>query len=257
MIFLFCKLVVYGCCGINQLKIIQQVIFVGVVDYWVDWLNGKGIVVEKIECFGIICVVFKYFCGILYELVESLVDSCLLIVNEVQGVFVVYGIKGIYGVVIVVFDCIFMDDFFFIGLLMKKEVDNYEGLMFLVLNVSGLSSMVEILYEVNGLQGIWMFVGGMIYYLVFNMLNEENQFKFKVYIEGFGFIDVFDQKDCNYFKFCYVCLLGGVLFEIVWLVEGGWVFDEFVDQIGMMLVFLLWFEDCKQELIVGFEFVNF
>lgn len=255
--FPFRKPAVYGRRGTNQSKIIQQAIPVGAADYWVDRLNGKGIDAQKIERFGLTRVALKHPCGIPHELVESPADSRPPIVNPAQGVSAEHGIKGIYGAAIAVFDRTSMDDFLSIGLSMKKEADNHEGLMFSVPNASGPSSMVEILHESTGPQGTWTLAGGTIHHLALNTLNEENQLKLKAHIEGLGFTDVSDQKDRNYFKSCYVRSPGGALFEIAWSVEGGWALDEPADQIGTTLVFPPWFEDRKQELIAGLEPANF
>lgn len=255
--FPFRKPAVFGKRGTNQSKIILQAIPVGSAEYWLDRLNGHGVVAEKISRFGITRVAFKHPCGIPHELVESPADNRPSIVNEAQGVAAEHGIKGIYGAAIAVFDRTAMDDFLAVGLSMTKEADSDEGLMFSVPNASGPNSMVEVLHEATGPQGTWTLAGGTIHHLALNTGNEENQLKLKAHIEGLGFTDVSDQKDRNYFKSCYVRSPGGALFEIAWTVEGGWALDEPADKIGTTLVFPPWFEDRRQELIAGLEPANF
>jgi glyoxalase family protein len=143
--FPFKKPGIYGKRGTNQSKIIQLSIPVGAADFWVNRLNGRGIRATRITRFGITRVALAHPCGIEHELVESPVDMRPPITSEVNGVGADHGIRGIYGAAVAVFDRTSMDDFLVVGMGMKKEADNDEGLMFSVPNNDGPSSMVEVL----------------------------------------------------------------------------------------------------------------
>lgn len=202
-------------------------------------------------------VALAHPCGVEHGLAESPADNRTPIANEAQGVGPVYGIRGINGAAVAVFDRTSMDDFLTVAMGMKKEADSDKGLMFSVPNDGGPSSIVEVLHQPTGPQGTWTLSAGTIHHLALNTGNEEHQFKLKAHLEGLGFIDVSDQKDRNYFKSCYVRSPGGALFEFAWSVEGGWAKDEPADAIGSTLVFPPWFEDRREELIAGLEPVTF
>ena len=255
--FPFRKLGVYGRRGANQTKIIQAAIPVGAADFWVNHLNGRGILAHKTSRFGITRVALQHPCGIPFELVENPGDTRESITNDKQGIGAEHGIKGIYGVAISVADRSAMDDFFTIAIPMKKIADSHEGLAFAVPENNGLTSIVEVLHEPDRPQGTWTLSGGTIHHVALNTINEENQLKLRAHIEGIGFTDISEQKDRNYFKSCYVRSPGGAMFEIAWTVPEGWAKDEAPGSIGKTLVFPPWFEDRRAEMVAGLEPANF
>ena len=255
--FPFRKLGVYGRRGANQTKIIQAAIPVGAADFWVNHLNGRGILAHKTSRFGITRVALEHPCGIPFELVENPGDTRESITNDKQGIGAEHGIKGIYGVAISVADRSAMDDFFTIAIPMTKIADNHEGLAFAVPENNGLTSIVEVLHEPDRPQGTWTLSGGTIHHVALNTINEENQLKLRAHIEGLGFTDISEQKDRNYFKSCYVRTPGGALFEIAWTVPEGWAKDEAPGSIGKTLVFPPWFENRRAEMMAGLEPANF
>ena len=255
--FPFRKLGVYGRRGANQTKIIQAAIPVGAADFWVNHLNGRGILAHKTSRFGITRVALQHPCGIPFELVENPGDTRESITNDKQGIGAEHGIKGIYGVAISVADRSAMDDFFTIAIPMTKIADNHEGLAFAVPENNGLTSIVEVLHEPDRPQGTWTLSGGTIHHVALNTINEENQLKLRAHIEGIGFTDISEQKDRNYFKSCYVRSPGGAMFEIAWTVPEGWAKDEAPGSIGKTLVFPPWFEDRRAEMVAGLEPANF
>ncbi len=73
--FPFRKPAVYGWCGLNQSKIVQQAIPVGAADFWVNCLGEHEITVTKFARFGRDRVAFNHSCGIPHELVENPGDN--------------------------------------------------------------------------------------------------------------------------------------------------------------------------------------
>lgn len=250
--FPFKKLGIYGKRGTNQSKIIQLSVPTGSAEFWINRLGAANIAAKKIDRFAATRVALEHPCGISYELVETSVieDSRKPIVSP--GISADYGIKGIYGIGIAVFDKSSMDDFLTIGMSFEALGGDGDALKFKTPS-SGPGSVVEVLHEPNRPQGSWTLSGGTIHHLAFDTVTEENQMALKTHLEGLGFTDVSDQKDRNYFKSCYVRSPSGAMFELAFSYGKGWSQDEPEDQLGQVLQFPPWFADRRAEMEAGLE----
>lgn len=250
--FPYRKLGIYGKRGTNQSKVIQLSVPKGSADFWVNRLNGAGLKATKFDRFASTRVAVDHPCGIPHELVETsaVEDARRPIVSD--GISAEHGIKGIYGVAISVFDKTSMDDFLAVGLEMSGQGEDGNALKF-TLPSSGPGGVIEVLHEPDLPQGTWTLSGGTIHHIAVNTQTEENQMALKHHLEGFGFTDVSEQKDRNYFKSCYVRSPGGALFELAFSYGKGWAKDENPNELGQVLQFPSWFEDRREEMEAGLE----
>jgi glyoxalase family protein len=116
----------------------------------------------------------------------------------------------------------------------------------------GPQKIVDFLHEPDVPQGSWTFGEGTVHHVAFAVVNDEEQKQFKDYLEGFGFTDVSDQKDRNYFHSIYVRMPGGVLFEVA-TSDIGFTIDEPQDKMGQSLQLPPFLEDRREELVSQLE----
>ncbi len=251
--FPFKKPGIMGRRGTNQTRSILQAIPVGAASFWLDRLNGMGIVATMGSRFGLTRVMFTHPCGIPHELVENPGDTRTPIANDAQGVSAAHGIKGIFGATVAVMDAFAMEEFLEGGMQFRREASDDNGSLWIVPENNGLHSVIELAVDRVSPQGTWTLAGGTVHHLAFNTGDEDNQIALKARLEGMGYTDVSEQKDRMYFKSMYMRSPGGAMFELAWTVPGGWARDEPADAIGKSLVIPPWFDTRRAELEAGLE----
>lgn len=160
--FPFKKPGISGRRGSNQTRAILQAIPVGAADFRVDRLNLMGIAAAKGSRFGLTGVMFAHPCGIPMELVENAGDSRPPIVNDAAGITAAHGIRGIFGATVAVTDATAMDEFIEGALEFACAAKSDEGSMWIVPEMNGLCSVIEVVTDRDSPQGTWTLAGGTV-----------------------------------------------------------------------------------------------
>jgi len=116
----------------------------------------------------------------------------------------------------------------------------------------GSGTTVDFLHEPDVLAGSWTFGAGTVHHIAFATATDAEQKQIKDYLEGFGYTDVSEQKNRNYFHSIYFRMPGGVLFEVA-TCDIGFYVDETPDKLGQRIQFPPWFEDRRDEYLAQLE----
>lgn len=233
---IICFFVVYfGCkgyCGFGQIGGLVLLVFELVILFWEWWFVVYGFDVCWLECFGEQVLLFVYLCGILYELIGIVDDECKFYLNG--EVLVEFVICGLYMIGVNVWDMEVLQEFMQQGWLVY-EVDKDGKFLCYVFGDGGFGKFVDYVLELDMLQVSWIYGEGIVYYCVFQVVDCLVQDCVKVNFEGFGFIDMLECKDCGYFELIYVCILSGVMFEVIVLKLDVFLIDELYEKMGQMV----------------------
>jgi glyoxalase family protein len=217
--------------GTNQAKRINLSVPVDALGYWADRLAQHGVAAEEVSLFGTERLLFAHPCGIEYTLVaEPAPDSRKP--YEGAGVPGEYGIRGAFGTTTSVREVGEMD--FFIREGMRGAHLGSEGRshQYRIGTQDGNGRTLELIEEPELPQGTWHFGEGTIHHHAFDVIDAENQQAVKDWIVGLGFTDVSEAKDRGYFFSMYCRSPGGLLVELAWGPEQGFLLDEAAGELG-------------------------
>jgi glyoxalase family protein len=235
--------------GTGQVKRMVYSVPSDSLDVWVEHFDRRGVEHDGIqERFGQKYIAFYHPAGLELEVLGDDRDerkpwSTSEISENVA-------VRGIHSVTLSLRETAeseqFMDVFGF-----KKTAEEGPYTRFEV-REGGPQKIVDFLHEPDVPQGSWTFGEGTVHHVAFAVVNDEEQKQFKDYLEGFGFTDVSDQKDRNYFHSIYVRMPGGVLFEVA-TSDIGFTIDEPQDKMGQSLQLPPFLEDRREELVSQLE----
>ncbi|WP_296705836.1 VOC family protein [Algoriphagus sp.] len=161
------------------------------------------------------------------------------------------GIRGIYGTVLRCREIEMMDFYLREVLGFSKLGQDGDYHRYHIKN-GGPSRVIELLHVPDLPQGSWTFGVGLPHHMAFATANDQQNAELKAYIEGFGFTDVTEIKDRNYFHSIYTRTPSGVLFEFA-TSDIGFAIDEPEDQLGHQLLLPPFFEDRRAEIVKPLE----
>jgi glyoxalase family protein len=233
--------------GTNQAKQLNLSIPPEAVSYWADRLDAGDLEVQRIELFGTERLIFAHPCGIPYALVADAGPDDRA-PYEGGGVPAEYAVRGAYGTTTSVREVGEMD--FFISTGMRGELLTSEGPnhQYRIGTEHGYGRMLELVEEPHLPQGTWHFGEGTIHHQAFDVVSEENQQTVKNWIVGLGFTDVSDRKDRGYFFSCYCRSPAGLLVELAYSHEQGFLIDEDAEELGTHMCIPPHWEDRRGEI---------
>lgn len=161
------------------------------------------------------------------------------------------GIRGIYGAVLRCREIEMMDTYLREVLGFTKVGQDGDYHRYHIKN-GGPSRVIELLHVPDLPQGSWTFGVGLPHHMAFATANDQENAALKAYIEGFGYTDVTEIKDRNYFHSIYTRTPSGVLFEFA-TSDIGFAIDEPEDQLGHQLLLPPFFEDRRAEIVKPLE----
>jgi catechol 2,3-dioxygenase-like lactoylglutathione lyase family enzyme len=162
-----------------------------------------------------------------------------------------HGIRGIYGATLSARDVFEMDIFLREVLGFRKVAEDGSYTRYHI-RQGGASRTLDIHHTPDLPQGSWTFGMGVPHHIAFATANDEQNLELKAYIEGFGYTDISELKDRNYFHSVYTRTPAGVLFEFA-TSDIGFAVDEPVDLLGHQLLLPPRMEDRKDEIIAPLE----
>ena len=235
--------------GTGQVKRMVYSVPSDALDFWVERFDRLGVAHDGIqERFGQRYVAFYHPAGLELEVIGDDRDDrkpwSTSDISEREAV------RGIHSVTLSLRETAeserFMEVFGF-----RKTAEEGPYTRFEV-GEGGPQKIVDFLHEPDVPQGSWGFGEGTVHHVAFAVHNDEEQKRFKDYLEGFGFTDVSEQKDRNYFHSIYVRMPGGVLFEVA-TSDIGFTTDEPQSEMGQNLQLPPFLEDRREELVSQLE----
>lgn len=218
--------------GSNQIKTLALSISKVSLPFWHQHLIQNGLDVQLLKRFGEPLLHFLHPCGIEYELVGTDDDSRSPYSNGVAPTQ--YGIRGIHGITVSVRDIENCSEFMHYGWSgrLAKTDGNYHRYE---VGNGGSGTIIDFLHEPNLAQGSWGYGEGCIQHCAFEVINLNVQTSIKTHLEGLGYTDVSERKDCGYFDSIYVRTPSGALFAATVNKPGGFMIDEVIEELGQTI----------------------
>jgi glyoxalase family protein len=233
--------------GTNQAKRINLSVPVDAIGYWAGRLSERGVANEEFELFGTQRLRFAHPCGIEYALIgDPQPDD--RVPYEGAGVPGEYGIRGAHGTTTSVREVGEMDFFIVEG--MRGELLGSEGRshQYRIGTDEGHGRILELVEEPELSQGTWHFGEGTIHHHAFDVIGADNQQAVKDWLVGLGFTDISEAKDRGYFFSMYCRSPGGLLVELAWGHDQGFLLDEAASELGTHICIPPHWEDRRAEI---------
>jgi glyoxalase family protein len=217
--------------GTNQAKQLDLSVPEASISFWADRLRAHDVDVKEFSLFGTQRLAFAHPCGIEYTIIGSRQHDDRK-PYEGGGVPGEHAIRGAHGTTTSVREVGEMD--FFITEGMRGELVASEGAnhQYRIGTAEGHGRILELVEEPNLPQGTWHFGEGTIHHQAFDVIDAENQQTVKDWLVGLGFTDVSEAKDRGYFFSMYCRSPGGLLVELAWGTEQGFLIDEAASELG-------------------------
>jgi glyoxalase family protein len=217
--------------GTNQAKQLNLSIPPDSISFWADRLRSAGIEATESELFGTQRLLFSHPCGIPYSLVADPGPDDR-VPYEGGGVPGEHGIRGAFGTTTSVREVGEMDFFITEGMRGERLGSEGQNHQYRIGNEEGHGRILELVEEPDLPQGTWHFGEGTIHHHAFDVISAENQQEVKDWIVGLGFTDISEPKDRGYFFSMYCRSPGGLLVELAYSHEQGFLIDEPADELG-------------------------
>ncbi|WP_421796489.1 ring-cleaving dioxygenase [Haliscomenobacter sp.] len=218
--------------------------------FWVQHLNKHGVgnsgIISRL---GVKMIEFAHPCGLGLAVVGD--DSDQRKAWHTDEIREEDGIKGIYGVQITSRDMEGMEHYLKTVLGFTAAAQDGDFYRFQVKD-GGAARIVDVHHVPDLPQGSWHFAEGIPHHVAFAVDSDEQNTELKAYIEGFGYTDVTELKDRNYFHSIYNRTPSGVLFEYA-TSDIGFFIDESADQLGHHLLLPPHMLDRRDEIIAPLE----
>jgi glyoxalase family protein len=238
--------------GSDQVKTLDLSIPVGSMGFWQERLNAHEVATTLGERLGEKRLVFDHPCGIGYALVESEYDSRTGWVTSDISHDV--AIKGTYGITVSTRQMGQID--FHMGSVMGFDQTSTEGAVARYeTGNGGAGTVIDFELEPERPQGSWGMGVGAVHHTAFwlNGNDDPSQATFKDNSESFGYMDISERKNRNYFQSIYFRNPSGALFEATYSDPQSFLKDEAVDRLGTDLKLPPWLETRRDELIARLE----
>ncbi len=217
--------------GTNQAKQLNLSVPVDSLSYWADRLSAHGIATEQVALLETERLTFAHPCGIPYALVADPAPDDR-VPYEGGGVDGEHAVRGAYGTTTSVRAPGEMDFFLTEGMRGERLASDGRTHQYRIGTADGHGRMLELVEEPELDQGTWHFGEGTIHHHAFDVISAENQQEVKDWIVGLGFTDVSEAKDRGYFYSMYCRSPGGLLVELAYSHDRGFLIDEAADELG-------------------------
>jgi catechol 2,3-dioxygenase-like lactoylglutathione lyase family enzyme len=248
--FPFKKAGVYGRKGSGQIETSSFSVPTDSLDFWEKHLKNHGVENSGIiERFGQKMITFEDRSGIGMAVVGE--DNDQRNAWQTDEISKENGIRGIFGATIRSRDIIEMDAYL-TKMLNFKKVGQDGAFHRYHIKDGGAMKTIELHHVPDMEQGSWTFGVGIPHHIAFATEKDEHNLELKAYIEGFGYTDVTELKDRNYFHSIYNRTPSGVLFEYA-TSDIGFAIDEPADLLGHQLLLPPMFESRRSEIVKPLE----
>jgi glyoxalase family protein len=238
--------------GSDQVKSLDLSVPVGSLGFWQERLNGHDVETTLVERFGEKRLDFTHPCGIGYALVESASDTRTP--WETSDVSRDVAIKGTYGITVSARQ-LGQIDFHMTNVMGFDQSDTELAVARYETGNGGPGTVIDFELEPDRPQGSWGMGVGAVHHTAFwiDGNDDASQAAFKDRSESFGYMDISDRKDRNYFQSVYFRNPSGSLFEATYSHPQSFLKDEAVDRLGNDLKLPPWLEGRRDELIAKLE----
>lgn len=247
--FPFKKAGLFGREGTGQIKTTSFSVPTSALGFWVDHLGKHGVANSGIqERFGDKMIEFKHPSGLGLAVVGCDDDPRRAWGHDVPAE---YGIRGFYGVTLAVRDTEESDLYYgdYMGFTRMGQEGNFTRYG---IDGGGYNRIIDLCHMPDTKQGSWTFAVGLHHHYALAVANDAENKGYKDYMEGFGFTDVSEIKDRNYFHSTYTRTPAGVVQEVA-TSDIGFAVDEPADLLGHQLLLPPWFESRRAEIVAGLE----
>lgn len=248
--FPFKKAGVYGRKGSGQIETSSFSVPTASLEFWVKHLNKHNVPHSGIiERFGDKMITFEDRSGIGMAVVGC--DNDNRNAWETDEISKENGIRGLFGATIRSRDIIEMD-FYLTKVLNFSKVGQDGDFHRYHIKDGGAQKTIELHHVPDMEQGSWTFAVGIPHHIAFATAKDEHNLELKAYIEGFGYTDVTELKDRNYFHSIYNRTPSGALFEFA-TSDIGFAIDEEENLLGHQLLLPPVFEHRREEIVKPLE----
>ncbi len=238
--------------GTGQVKITSYAVPASSLAFWLQRFDAFNVQHDPIqERFGQPFIHFEYPGGLSFELIGDDTDTRPSWTTAEVPADV--AVRGLHSVTLSLREI--AESEAFMGLLGFRKTGEAGSYKRFEVGEGGSSRTVDFLHEPNVPAGSWTFGAGTVHPIAFAVANDEEQKQVKDYLEGFGYTDVSEQKNRNYFHSIYFRMPGGVLFEVA-TCDIGFYIDETPDKLDQRIPFPPWFEDRRDEYLALLEPIN-
>lgn len=239
----------FGRTGTGQIKTSNFSVPASSLGWWLEHLNSNNVDNNGIEeRFGEKFIEFKHPSGLGLTVVGTENDPR----NAFDGaVPQEHGIKGFYGVTLACRD-LEEEENFLANVMGFTRVGTDGPVTRYHIGEGGYNRTIDLYHMPDTKQGSWTFAVGVPHHYALAVQNDEENQKYKDFVEGFGFTDVSEIKDRNYFHSTYTRTPAGVVQEVA-TSDIGFAIDEPEDKLGHELLLPPWFEDRREEIVAALE----
>lgn len=238
-----------GRTGTGQIKTTAFSVPTASLDFWAHHLDNHGVKRSEIqERFGERFIEFNHPSGLSLAVVGCDNDPRTAWGHSVPAE---YGIRGFYSLTLALRDM--EEEEFFLGTVMNFTRVGQEGpVTRYAIGEGGYNRFIDLYHLPDTKQGSWGFAVGIPHHYALAVHDDEENGAIKAFVEGFGFTDVSEIKDRNYFHSTYTRTPAGVVQEVA-TSNIGFAIDEPADRLGEQLLLPPWFEDRRAEIVATLE----
>jgi glyoxalase family protein len=240
----------YGRRGTGQIKATSYSVPSGALDFWTARLARMDVPHGEIaERFGRRYLRFSHPSEIEVEVLEEPSDGRTPWVAGDIGTD--EAVRGIHSVTLTLRETADAADFLTeVGF---RRVGEDGAFTRFEVGAGGPGRIIDLLHEPDVPAGTWTYAGKTYNHVAWNVPVETDQQVIKQHLDGWGFIDMSEIKDRNYFHSSYVRMPGGVLFELCTSVPESFAKDESPDRLGRELLLPPWKEDDRDGILAELE----
>lgn len=240
----------YGRRGSGQIKATTYSVPAGSLEFWHERMVRLRVPHDDpTKRFGQRCLRFGHPSGIEVEVIEDDRDQRSPWVVAEIGYD--HAVRGIHSVALSLRETADSEHFMH-ELGFRKTAQDGPWTRFEV-GDGGPGRTVDFLHEPDLPSGTWTYAGKTYNHVAFNVSSEADHQVIKTHLDGWGYVDMSEIKDRNYFRSSYIRMPGGVLFEFCTSDPRGFAKDEPADHLGHQLLLPAWKEDRRDEILADLE----
>jgi glyoxalase family protein len=222
----------------------------GSLEAWEKRLKRAAISAASIkERFGQRYLRFWHPGGIGLELIEADADERTPLLTD--GIGPDHAVRGIHSVTLSLRDV--DESAHFVSELGFRKVASEGPWTRFDVGPGGAGATVDFLHEPDAPAGTTTYAAGTYHHVAFNVQRESHHQLIKDHLDGFGWIDMSEIKDRNYFRSSYIRMPGGVLFELATSDPQGFAKDEPIEALGQHLKLPAWKLDDEADILAALE----
>jgi len=239
----------FGRTGTGQIKTSGFSVPSASMDWWLEHLDNHGVEHTGIqERFGDKFIEFKHPSGLELAVFGCDDDPRTAWDADVPAE---HGVRGFYNVTLACRDLEEQENFL-ANVMGFTRVGEDGPVTRYAIGDGGYNRIIDLYHMPDTPQGSWTFAVGVPHHYALEVANDDENQQYKDFVEGFGFTDVSEIKDRNYFHSTYTRTPAGVVQEVA-TSDIGFAIDEPADKLGHQLLLPPWFEDRREEIVAALE----